>query len=84
MGEIFVTGPQAEEALQYLTCNDVSKLTDQDILSMAETEYMNQTQLEYFRNRLLEAEQEETEFLNSHQHQVVSEFICLGRYVGKY
>ena len=28
MGEIFVSGPQAEQALQYLTCNDVSKLTD--------------------------------------------------------
>ncbi|CAF5009695.1 unnamed protein product, partial [Rotaria socialis] len=30
---------------------------------------------------LLEAEQDETEFLNSNQHQVVSECICLGRYV---
>lgn len=28
MGEVFVTGPQAEAALQYMTCNDVSKLTD--------------------------------------------------------
>ncbi|CAF5133886.1 unnamed protein product, partial [Rotaria magnacalcarata] len=30
---------------------------------------------------LLEAKQDETQFLNSNQHQVVSEFICLGRYV---
>lgn len=28
MGEIFVTGPQAEAALNALTCNDVTKLTD--------------------------------------------------------
>lgn len=28
MGEVFVTGPEAEQALQYLTCNDVAKLTD--------------------------------------------------------
>lgn len=28
MGEIFVTGPEAEKALQYLSCNDVSKLYD--------------------------------------------------------
>jgi aminomethyltransferase len=28
MGEIFVTGPEAEQSLQYLTCNDVSKLYD--------------------------------------------------------
>lgn len=28
MGEILVTGPEAEKALQYLTCNDLRKLTD--------------------------------------------------------
>jgi aminomethyltransferase len=28
MGEIFVTGKEAEKSLQYLTCNDVSKLYD--------------------------------------------------------
>ena len=28
MGEIFVEGTEAEKALQYLTCNDVSKLVD--------------------------------------------------------
>jgi aminomethyltransferase len=28
MGEVFVTGPEATESLQYLTCNDVTKLTD--------------------------------------------------------
>ncbi len=27
MGEIFVTGPEAQRALQYLTCNDVAKLS---------------------------------------------------------
>jgi len=28
MGEIIVTGPEAEKALNYLTCNDVSKIYD--------------------------------------------------------
>ncbi len=28
MGEIFVTGPEAEKALDFLTCNDVRSLTD--------------------------------------------------------
>lgn len=28
MGEVFVVGPEAEQALDYLTCNDVSKLLD--------------------------------------------------------
>ncbi|RMG45075.1 MAG: glycine cleavage system aminomethyltransferase GcvT, partial [Candidatus Dadabacteria bacterium] len=28
MGEIFVSGPEAETALQYLTCNNVAKLVD--------------------------------------------------------
>ena len=28
MGEIFVTGPEAEAALQYMTCNDVKSLYD--------------------------------------------------------
>jgi aminomethyltransferase len=28
MGEIFLAGPEAEKALQYTTCNDVSKLTN--------------------------------------------------------
>jgi len=28
MGEVFVTGPEAEAALEYLTCNEVSSLSD--------------------------------------------------------